>query len=315
MQVESDPDELRSQKRHEMKIAAPYRGHLEWRLVLQTVFCLGAWIGVIAAAAYGVLSYWIACPLNGGLAYLFYMTLHESTHGNVSGRHSKWRFMNDVVGSVSAIPLWLSYRAHRISHMQHHAYANDPERDPDHVLAGPLSHIPLKFFMLTLLQNVAPTLALVPGGLKLLPKKIQLARERRAKHEDPLECHYHDRFQRVCAAAFIVLSLAGFFREALWLWFVPSRIGFFLVAVVFGWLPHHPHSERGRYRDTRITLFPGATVLLRGQNHHLLHHMFPRVPHYRLPALFQEMRPTLEAQGARIEGPLAGTDAPPILLR
>ncbi len=43
--------------------------------------------------------------------------------------------------------------------------------------------------------------------------------------------------------------------------------------------------------------------------------LFPRVPHYSLPALFREMRPILEAQGARIEGPLAGPDAPPILLR
>jgi beta-carotene hydroxylase len=85
--------------------------------------------------------------------------------------------------------------------------------------------------------------------------------------------------------------------------------------ILFAWLPHHPHTETGRYRDTRITLFPGSTLLIRGQDHHLLHHMFPRVPHYRLPALFREMRPILEAQGARIEGSRAGPDAPPLLLR
>ena len=81
------------------------------------------------------------------------------------------------------------------------------------------------------------------------------------------------------------------------------------------WLPHHPHGEHGRYRDTRITLFPGSTLLIWGQDHHLLHHPFPRVPHYRLPSLFREIRPILEEHGARIEGPLAGPGAPQILMR
>jgi fatty acid desaturase len=43
--------------------------------------------------------------------------------------------------------------------------------------------------------------------------------------------------------------------------------------------------------------------------------MFPRVPHYNLPPLFDEIRPHLEANGARIEGPLAGPGAPKIRMR
>jgi beta-carotene hydroxylase len=88
-----------------------------------------------------------------------------------------------------------------------------------------------------------------------------------------------------------------------------------LMTFFFAWLPHHPHEEVGRYRDTRITLFPGSRWLIRGQDRHLLHHMFPRVPHYRLPPLFADMRPILDANGARIEGPLAGPGAPPIGMR
>jgi beta-carotene hydroxylase len=64
-----------------------------------------------------------------------------------------------------------------------------------------------------------------------------------------------------------------------------------------------------------VTLFPSSRLVLRGQDRHILHHMFPRVPHYRLPALFAQMRPILEAHHARIEGPLAGPGAPAILLR
>jgi fatty acid desaturase len=33
-----------------------------------------------------------------------------------------------------------------------------------------------------------------------------------------------------------------------------------------------------------------------------LHHLFPRVAHYRLPAMWQEMAPDLVAKGVRAEG-------------
>lgn len=123
------------------------------------------------------------------------------------------------------------------------------------------------------------------------------------------------RVQTFALLALVGLGLAGFFWEALLLWYLPARIGLFVVFFVFAWLPHYPHDERGRYRDTRITLFPGSTLLIRGQDHHLLHHLFPRVPHYRLPRLFRKIRPILEGQGARIEGPLAGPGAPKIGMR
>jgi len=35
-----------------------------------------------------------------------------------------------------------------------------------------------------------------------------------------------------------------------------------------------------RYVDTRVAVFPGSTLLIRGHDYHALHHLFPRVPHY-----------------------------------
>lgn len=309
LEITSDP---REQKKLEQKIAAKYRGDFSFRLVFATAAQLAAWVGVIALAMNGVLPYPVACLANGWIAYLMYMSLHAATHGNVSGRHSNLRWANDLVGSVSAIPLWFSYRSHRISHMKHHAYTNNPERDPDYFVAGSFWKLFPKMGLIIVLRTVIPILTLFPNGMDLLPASL---RRNEPAGVDPLQARYTQRFERLCLAVFLGLSLAGFFAEAFWLWFVPSRIGFFLIAAIFAWLPHHPHNERGRYRDTRVTLFPGGTFLLRGQDHHILHHMFPRVPHYRLPALFREMRPILEAHNVRIEGPLAGPDAPPILLR
>jgi beta-carotene hydroxylase len=307
-------DGFREEKRRERAIAAKYRNDFAWRIVAEFVRDFGAWLAVTALAASGAIPLWLGCLANGWIAYLMYMTLHEATHGNVSGPHGNLRWVDDWIGSLSALPMWFSYRSHRISHMQHHAHTNDPKRDPDYFVAGPFRAVLPKYALLSFLMIAMPVLSVVPGGQRLLPRSLL----RGAQESDmgtPLERGIQRRFTLYCVGVFLALSMAGYFWEALLLWYLPSRIGFFIVVVVFAWLPHHPHNERGRYRDTRITLFPGGTLLIRGQNHHLLHHMFPRVPHYRLPALFREIRPILEAKGARIEGPLAGPGAPPILLR
>ena len=53
-------------------------------------------------------------------------------------------------------------------------------------------------------------------------------------------------------------SAAG---EAWLLFYLPVWLGRFWLSVVFGWLPHHPHVEVGRYRDLAIPFF-GSTFLV-----------------------------------------------------
>jgi fatty acid desaturase len=104
------------------------------------------------------------------------------------------------------------------------------------------------------------------------------------------------------AVTAIAVIAAGFGYEFLMLWVVPWFVGNLLMLTAFGWAPHHDHSETGRYRDTRISLFPGADLLYLYQNLHLVHHMLPSIPFYRYRVAFSELRPLLERNGARIEG-------------
>ena len=108
-------------------------------------------------------------------------------------------------------------------------------------------------------------------------------------------------FALYAAVALAVITM-GYGLELLVLWFVPWFVGNLLMLTAFGWAPHHDHSETGRYRDTRISLFPGGDFLYLFQNLHLVHHMLPSVPFYRYRAVFDEIRPLLERNGARIEG-------------
>jgi fatty acid desaturase len=54
-----------------------------------------------------------------------------------------------------------------------------------------------------------------------------------------------------------------------------------------------------------------STVALLEHDHHLMHHLFPRVPWYR----YREMRPILERGNAGLEGRRLGAGVPSIVLR
>ena len=86
------------------------------------------------------------------------------------------------------------------------------------------------------------------------------------------------------------------------LWWLPSRLAGLPLMVLFSWLPHVPFDSTARFHNTRINTFRGSTWLLLHQDRHLIHHLYPSVPWYRYRALFHDVRPLLEAEGARVEG-------------
>jgi beta-carotene hydroxylase len=100
----------------------------------------------------------------------------------------------------------------------------------------------------------------------------------------------------------VAVVAAGYGPELVLLWLIPWFVGLHLMQTMFGWAPHHDHSETGRYRDTRIAEFPLGDVISLQQNLHLIHHMLPAVPWYRYRAVYDEIRPLLMQHGVRIEG-------------
>jgi beta-carotene hydroxylase len=110
----------------------------------------------------------------------------------------------------------------------------------------------------------------------------------------------------------LVAFLNGFGLEALLLWYIPARLQFCWLLTVFAWFPHHPSVGAGRYIDTRVAVFPGSRFLIRGHDHHALHHLFPRVAHYRLRALWAEMAEDLVTKGVRSEGGAVAATGPVI---
>jgi beta-carotene hydroxylase len=247
----------------------------------------------------GVLPLWAGLIVNTMLAATFYMPMHEAVHKNIWGKVSSGRVVEEIIGTLCSVPLLMPFRNHRASHMRHHAYTNDPDRDPDYFSQGNLRDLPIKFLSVTCINALLPLFAFIPPMRKLLHPAMVRANQASANKTEGL---MQLRFWLITHGVLLTAVLTGFGWQAFLLWYLPARLQLFWLAFVFAWYPHHPGNEKGRYVDTRVAVFPGSTFLIRGHDHHALHHLFPRVAHYRLPALWQEMATDLVAKGVRAEG-------------
>lgn len=219
------------------------------------------------------------------LAYAAFTVMHEASHGNISGGHKCLARVEEGLGWLSALLLFAPYPVFRMLHLRHHSHTNDPDEDPDYWVASN-----------SFTGVLARCWTILPKqyGAFLFGALGRTTAGRKVRRTSLLG-------MAVIALLAVALVLAGFGREVLWLWFVPAWIASGFLAFAFDWLPHQPHVVRARFKNTRVLLFPGATVSLLWQNYHLIHHLYPRVPFYRYNKVFEEIRPFLESEGAPID--------------
>jgi beta-carotene hydroxylase len=294
--------------RAEAAIAAKYWGGIQWRIIATFIVFSICWCSVIFLGVIGSLTLWQGLLLNSVLASTFYMPMHEATHKNIWGKRATGRWFEDAIGKVCSIPTGINFSSHREGHMRHHAFTNDPARDPDHFTDGRLSELPLKFYGMTMVYSFLPFFALIKPLRVLLPRDVKrlLGNRQSEKGEGKSQI----RFWLISTIALVVCFATGHGLEALMLWWLPARIQLGWLMFIFAWFPHHPANETSRYRHTRVAVFRGSGLLIRGHDHHAIHHLYPRVPHYKLKALWSELANDLVSRGVRAEGRAVGATKP-----
>lgn len=277
---------MQSTIKQESEVARRYSPEIAWPTIVVALGCLALWVSSSWLALVHAIPLTAAMITNAIVMYAIYTPLHDAAHSAIVPRAKSLRWLNTFIGTISAFPIFMYHYHHRKSHFIHHARTNMPE-DPDKFAMGSFLAV---FFFKTPLALINQL-----NGVRLYAacKSLNLSSyQRRATMS-----------QYVATMGLLVgLMASGFGRELLALWLLPWFVGELLMEVAFGWFPHHDNSETGRYRDTRISLFPGGDMLYLYQNLHLIHHMLPVVPFYRYRSVFNELRPTLELHGARIEG-------------
>lgn len=246
-------------------------------ILLVAVASVSATVIAVTGAYQGWLPWWVSIGLGTVGGFAGFTPVHEAVHGNVS----RMKTLNATVGHVCSLLLTGAFRPYCFLHREHHLHTNKSKMDPDIWCGtGPKWALPLRWMT----QDI--------GYLKYYfarwgeRPKLEIA--------DLL----------ICTAIYIAVGVASlWFDQQLFFavlvgWFVPARLALLALAATFSWLPHQPHIATEPYHATTVRSSSWLTWVLLGQNFHLVHHLDPSIPFYRLQRTWAQNQAEFRSQGA-----------------
>lgn len=226
----------------------------------------------------------MVCMVMSSIAsYAAFTVMHDAVHRALSTD----RWFNDMIGRFSSLFFgpFSNYNLFKRVHLDHHKYTNDPKRDPDmfsseHGPGGPWL-MPLRWMFV----DIGYLHAYLGVNNPFRPKGSVSKKEQAIVWVD------------WCTNAAIIAYFCyfGYTAEVLQYWVIPSRFAMVFLAFAFDYLPHAPHEttrKADRYHTTSyisssFLVRPFLSMLLFYQNYHIMHHLYPTVPFYRTPKLWQ----------------------------
>ncbi|MEM9743637.1 MAG: fatty acid desaturase [Pseudomonadota bacterium] len=271
----------------ERQIAAKYMKIVPWGAVAWGLTNLMVWLSLWPLVLFDALPIWAAFLIATLCVILSYLPSHEAQHNIIGNRGSKLRWLNELVGHLSTIPLVYPYRVLKATHMEHHAHTNDPELDPDY---GVHADSRLAFLVRSILnrQPESGRSGAYPAALARVGKE--------ALFIDALV------FQAIYLVVLFAMALTEHAIEAALLWWLPRHIALTYIEYYLSWAPHHPGHDQGRYRDTRGFRSRLGNLFSLGMQFHIVHHLYPRIPLMKTPAAYWELKPILERRGCDLGG-------------
>ena len=266
----------------ERRVAGRYLRVFPWGIVLWGFTNTTVWLALWPLVLLDLLPLWAAFPiavLNVALAYL---PSHDAQHSIIARKGQRLRWLNELLGYYSLIPLATSFRVLRHTHFEHHNHTNDPALDPDYdVHARSVGHF--------LRKHVGR-----PNNGAYLPTLARLGRK--------------DLIVEAVAyqVGFLVLLFAGawlgYAIEVALLWWLPRHLALLHIQYYLSWMPHHPGVETGRYRDTRAFRSVLGNLWSMGMQFHIVHHLYPTIPLMKTPAAYWDLKPILERKECDLGG-------------
>lgn len=248
------------------------------------------------AAVAGAIPLYLALGISTVICYYCYTFHHESTHGNISGRANS---LEKIIGNISSVIIDLHFSGYSRMHMKHHQHTNTKLDSLDSQFRNGYKSINRSFKTIAV-----KVLTCIPFGLKifatLVSKEVKVKTYIMLKQKDMV------RFNRINFAIMCILLLTPFRWVVLCVWYLPATLYIFLHQFLTDWLPHavySPNNQRytDEYRNTRILTWPGSSIMMAGQDYHLIHHLYPRIPFHKYRKAFRLMEQSLIKNGAIIQ--------------
>lgn len=287
VQTEIKPDTDSAElMRLERDVARRHIGKFPYFAVAWAFTNIAVWLSLWPLVFLGIIPLWLGFVIATINVTLSYLPSHEAQHDIIARPGDKLRWLNELVGHVSVIPLAAPYRVLRHTHLEHHKHTNDPELDPDYSITAKSG-----------LQAIWKSIA---GRQPRSGKRAQgyaAALARIGREDVILDNVIYDI---VFYGILFGFAWNGYAIEAALLWWLPRHIGLTYIQYYLSWAPHHPGTETGRYRNTRSFRSVLGNIGSLGMQYHVVHHLHPRIPLYRTPRAYWEMKDILEARGAEV---------------
>lgn len=250
----------------------------EWGTFFLIVLCYAAWLAGLFWLANT--SLWLAIPALGVVAALHSSLTHEALHGHPF--RAKW--LNEA---LMALPLTLAipYNRFRDLHLAHHqdATLTDPYDDPESNYLDPhiWSGLPrLAQMILSLNNTLLGRMVLGPVLGQVLFMRDEWRGLMRGDRAILLAWAVH------LPGAAVVLWVAAQSAMPVWAYLVAAYMGLSLLKIRT-FLEHRAH-EKSRARTVIVEDRGPLAFLFLNNNLHVVHHMNPAAPWYRLPALYRD---------------------------
>ncbi|MAS12674.1 MAG: fatty acid desaturase [Nitratireductor sp.] len=254
---------------------------VEWPTLALIFACYGGWL----ITGFALWPHW---PLTALALLTVTIALHSSLmHECLHGHPTRSALINEALVFLP-IGLVYPYRRFKALHLRHHAdeRLTDPFEDPESYYKALWQYEEMPVWAQRLLTINNTMLGRFVLGPVIMNAGFLVSEWRLIGENAP---GVRKAWLLHGAGLIIVLPVIGYgFDMALWLYgLVPAWLGQSLISVRT--FAEHQWSERPDGRTIIVERSP-LSLLFLNNNLHLVHHKMPRVPWYRLPALYRERR-------------------------
>ena len=282
-----------------VKTLATYREPSTWRSVFELVVTIGPFVLLWVLAWWAMsLSYWLTFALsliNAGFLLRLFCIQHDCGHGSFFNNRTVSDWLGRVIGVFTLTP----YDVWRRSHAIHHGASGNLARrgiGDVHTLtvAEYQARSPLRRFLYRLYRNPVVLFGLGPGYMFLVENRI------------PLSLMGHARYwfsamatnAAIIAWIGVILYFGGL--APILLIFLPSTL---LAATAGVWLFYVQHQfetthweaeedwqvhESALHGSSHYVLPPVLQWISANIGIHHVHHLYSRIPFYRLPEVLRD---------------------------
>lgn len=250
---------------------------LAWPTLFLFMSTTTLWITNLYFTYNGFVGLPIGLTIGAVLGYINFTPMHDAAHGSLSSKNFQGsKILEEIVGHISAMTLFIPYPAFKILHLQHHSFTNIKEKDPDYWVAS---------------QNIIMVI------LKAFSIKASYYFFVFFKPSKALEKKRPLTFGILILYIWTIFIIenSGTFAA---IWIGTSVLALTILAILFDWLPHTPHDKTDRFLNTRIIDKKWLTPIMLYQNYHLIHHLYPRVPFYKYYEKYLEVKTLLKGKNS-----------------